>query len=184
MRWRLRRRWISAQFQSRLILHALVQECTVFPCDSFVIFRRIRIYTVSELYQCRSKKWVPTLGHETNMISLFLTGRGLKPLLSRSCSASRTLLLVVTSEFHSSGRVCFQALMAGSLAMPFRRSYVRRLQGELNPVQIKPCDDSTGQKWDIITAGKHNNSPGFALIVSSLVRFYFDCWTSPHPFPW
>lgn len=41
----------------------------------------------------------------------------------------------------------------------------------LTPVQIKPCDGSAGQKWDIITAGKHNDRPGFALIVSSLVRF-------------
>jgi len=39
----------------------------------------------------------------------------------------------------------------------------------LTPIQIKPCDGSEGQKWDFITAGKHNNKPGFALIVSSLV---------------
>jgi len=39
----------------------------------------------------------------------------------------------------------------------------------LTPVQIKPCDGSTGQKWDVITAGKHNDQPGFALIVSSQV---------------
>jgi len=37
------------------------------------------------------------------------------------------------------------------------------------PIQIEPCDGSEGQKWDFITAGKHNNKPGFALIVSSLV---------------
>ena len=41
----------------------------------------------------------------------------------------------------------------------------------LTPIQIKPCDGSEGQKWDFITAGKHNNKPGFALIVSSLVIF-------------
>jgi hypothetical protein len=40
----------------------------------------------------------------------------------------------------------------------------------LTPVQIKPCDGSAGQKWDVITAGKHNNQPGFALIVSSLTN--------------
>ena len=39
----------------------------------------------------------------------------------------------------------------------------------LTPVQIKPCDGSVGQKWDVITAGKHNNQPGFALIVSTEV---------------
>lgn len=40
----------------------------------------------------------------------------------------------------------------------------------LTPVQIKPCDGSAGQKWDLVTAGKHNNQPGFALIVSSLTN--------------
>jgi len=43
----------------------------------------------------------------------------------------------------------------------------------LTPVQIKPCDGSTGQKWDVITAGKHNDQPGFALIVSSQVTLKF-----------
>lgn len=40
----------------------------------------------------------------------------------------------------------------------------------LTPVQTKPCDGSAGQKWDVITAGKHNDRPGFALIVSSLTN--------------
>jgi len=39
----------------------------------------------------------------------------------------------------------------------------------LTPVQIKPCNGSDGQKWDVITVGKHNDQPGFALIVSSQV---------------
>lgn len=39
----------------------------------------------------------------------------------------------------------------------------------LTPVQIKPCDGSDGQRWDVITAGKHNNQPGFVLIVSTQV---------------
>ena len=39
----------------------------------------------------------------------------------------------------------------------------------LTPIQTKPCDASAGQKWDIITAGKHNDKSGFALIVSSQV---------------
>ena len=43
-------------------------------------------------------------------------------------------------------------------------------RANLTPVQIKDCDGSPAQKWDVITAGKHNNQPGFALIVSSLVR--------------
>jgi len=46
----------------------------------------------------------------------------------------------------------------------------------LTPVQIKPCesDGSTGQKWDVITAGKHNDQPGFALIVSGQVTLKFQ----------
>lgn len=39
----------------------------------------------------------------------------------------------------------------------------------LTPIQIKPCNESAGQKWDIITAGKHNDKPGFSLIVNSQV---------------
>lgn len=41
----------------------------------------------------------------------------------------------------------------------------------LTPVQLLPCDGTQGQQWDVITAGKHNNVPGTALIVSTLVRF-------------
>ena len=39
----------------------------------------------------------------------------------------------------------------------------------LIPVQTKACDGSAGQQWDIITAGTHNNQPGFANIVSTQV---------------
>jgi hypothetical protein len=50
----------------------------------------------------------------------------------------------------------------------------------LTPVQIKPCDGGAGQRWDIIMAGKHNDKPGFALIVSSLVRSSFTSKTEDH----
>lgn len=39
----------------------------------------------------------------------------------------------------------------------------------LTPVQTAACNGSTSQQWDIITAGVHNNVPGAALIVSTLV---------------
>jgi hypothetical protein len=39
----------------------------------------------------------------------------------------------------------------------------------LIPVELKPCDGSEGQNFDVITQGKHNNVAGFALVVSSLV---------------
>jgi hypothetical protein len=51
--------------------------------------------------------------------------------------------------------------------------FVDELSGDfranLNPIQVAKCDGSTGQLWDIITAGKHNNVPGTMLIVNTLV---------------
>ena len=40
----------------------------------------------------------------------------------------------------------------------------------LTPVQTAKCDGTAAQQWDVITAGKHNNVAGAALIVSTLVR--------------
>ncbi|KAJ6597248.1 hypothetical protein DFH09DRAFT_114974 [Mycena vulgaris] len=40
----------------------------------------------------------------------------------------------------------------------------------LVPVLLADCDGSAGQQFDIITAGKHNDQPGNALIVSSLIQ--------------
>lgn len=40
----------------------------------------------------------------------------------------------------------------------------------LIPVQIKTCDGSANQQFDVITSGVHNNVPGAALIVSSLTN--------------
>lgn len=40
----------------------------------------------------------------------------------------------------------------------------------LIPIQTAACNGSTSQQWDVITSGKHNNQPGFALIVSSLTN--------------
>ncbi|KAG7092688.1 hypothetical protein E1B28_009021 [Marasmius oreades] len=37
----------------------------------------------------------------------------------------------------------------------------------LIPIQALPCSGNDNQKWDFITAGKHNNQPGNALIVNS-----------------
>jgi hypothetical protein len=45
-----------------------------------------------------------------------------------------------------------------------------------NYARSKPCDGSDNQKWDVITAGKHNNQPGNALIVSALVSSFLP-WT-------
>ncbi len=51
--------------------------------------------------------------------------------------------------------------------------FVNELSGDfranLNPIQVAACDGSTGQLWDVITAGKHDNQAGTMLIVNTLV---------------
>ncbi len=42
-------------------------------------------------------------------------------------------------------------------------------RANLTPVQVAACNGTAGQKWDVITAGKHNNLPGTMLVVSTLV---------------
>lgn len=63
------------------------------------------------------------------------------------------------SAFKTSGGLCFHV---DPLSGDFREN--------LTPVQLLPCNGTANQQWDVITAGKHNNVPGTALIVSSLVR--------------
>ena len=40
----------------------------------------------------------------------------------------------------------------------------------LIPVQLKACDGSSNEMFDIITKGKHNDEPGSMLVVSVAVR--------------
>jgi hypothetical protein len=54
-------------------------------------------------------------------------------------------------------------------------------RNNLTPVQVVACDGSTGQQWDVITAGKHNNVAGQALIVSSLTQACLKY--APFPLP-
>jgi hypothetical protein len=42
-------------------------------------------------------------------------------------------------------------------------------RANLTPIQVKACDGSTGQQWDVITAGKHNDKAGTMIIVNTLV---------------
>jgi len=42
----------------------------------------------------------------------------------------------------------------------------------LIPISMKDCDGSLNEKFDFITAGKHNNAKGATLIVSSLVSLH------------
>lgn len=55
-----------------------------------------------------------------------------------------------------------QCLFIDPLAGDFRQNLI--------PVQLKTCDGSANEKFDIITAGKHNNAANSMLVVSSLVR--------------
>lgn len=43
-------------------------------------------------------------------------------------------------------------------------------RANLTPVQVTNCNGSDGQKWDIITRGKHNNRQGAMLVVSTLTQ--------------
>ncbi|KAJ6257591.1 hypothetical protein Dda_7376 [Drechslerella dactyloides] len=58
--------------------------------------------------------------------------------------------------------------------------FIDELSGDfranLLPIQVKDCDGSDGEKFDVITAGKHNDQPGTMLIVSALTQgcFNFD----------
>lgn len=52
--------------------------------------------------------------------------------------------------------------------------FVDELSGDnranLTPLQVAQCKATTGQGWDVITAGTHNNVNGSALIVSALTN--------------
>ncbi|KIW31843.1 uncharacterized protein PV07_03436 [Cladophialophora immunda] len=56
--------------------------------------------------------------------------------------------------------------------------FVDELSGDfranLTPIQVAACNGSTGQQWDIITAGKHDDQPGTMLIVSTLTQACFN----------
>ncbi|RDW85159.1 hypothetical protein BP6252_02749 [Coleophoma cylindrospora] len=43
-------------------------------------------------------------------------------------------------------------------------------RANLTPIQVKDCDGSTGQAWDIITKGKHDDQAGTMLIVNTLTQ--------------
>ncbi|KAF7295440.1 hypothetical protein MIND_01083800 [Mycena indigotica] len=43
-------------------------------------------------------------------------------------------------------------------------------RSNLTPVTLVECNGSPNQKWDVITEGKHTNTPGKAIVVSSLTN--------------
>ncbi|KAH8835126.1 hypothetical protein DL96DRAFT_1675277 [Flagelloscypha sp. PMI_526] len=43
-------------------------------------------------------------------------------------------------------------------------------RNNLVPITIADCDGSDGQKWDLITSGKHDNVDGAALIVNTAIQ--------------
>ncbi|KAI1338230.1 hypothetical protein F5Y15DRAFT_135795 [Xylariaceae sp. FL0016] len=56
--------------------------------------------------------------------------------------------------------------------------YVDKLSGDfranLTPVQVAECSSTSGQGWDIITSGKHNNVADSILVVSTLTNACFN----------
>ncbi|KIM98228.1 hypothetical protein OIDMADRAFT_167064 [Oidiodendron maius Zn] len=56
------------------------------------------------------------------------------------------------------GKCLFVSLLSGDF------------RANLNPIEVGECDGSTGQAWDIITAGKHNNVANSMLIVNTLTQ--------------
>ncbi|KAI0738161.1 hypothetical protein C8Q80DRAFT_1124835 [Daedaleopsis nitida] len=44
----------------------------------------------------------------------------------------------------------------------------------LAPIEVAACDGSTGQQFDVITKGVHNDQPDSALVVSSLTQACFN----------
>ncbi|OLN85456.1 hypothetical protein CCHL11_08089 [Colletotrichum chlorophyti] len=56
--------------------------------------------------------------------------------------------------------------------------FVDKLSGDfranLTPIQVAGCGAKDGQGWDVITAGKHNDQPNSALIVSTLTQACFN----------
>ncbi|KAH8670212.1 hypothetical protein BGZ60DRAFT_527696 [Tricladium varicosporioides] len=55
-----------------------------------------------------------------------------------------------------------QCLVVDELSGDFRAN--------LTPIKVATCDGSTGQKWDIITKGKHNDQAGQMLVVNTLTQ--------------
>jgi len=43
-------------------------------------------------------------------------------------------------------------------------------RANLTPIQVAACNGSTGQLWDIITAGKHDDQAGTILVVNTLTQ--------------
>ncbi|ESZ90046.1 hypothetical protein SBOR_9575 [Sclerotinia borealis F-4128] len=52
--------------------------------------------------------------------------------------------------------------------------FVDELSGDfranLTPIQVAACDGSTGQLWDVLTSGEHNNVSGSMLVVNTLTQ--------------
>ena len=69
-----------------------------------------------------------------------------------------TFFILINPLLQTSGGKC---LSVNKLSGDFRAN--------LTPVQVTSCNSTAGQKWDIITSGKHNNQNGAMLVVSTLV---------------
>jgi hypothetical protein len=70
-------------------------------------------------------------------------------------------LLYETSHAYQRQTSSGQCLAVDELSGDFRAN--------LTPIKVAACDGSTGQQWDIITKGKHNNVAESMLVVNTLV---------------
>lgn len=104
-----------------------------------------------------------------------------RPLAHRAASAPLALRTVTsldqaaTAEAQQRDNTATRAFTAQEIKSSDGKCFfVDPLSGDfrenLTPVQLVNCDGSDGQKWDVITSGKHNNVAGTALIVSSLTN--------------
>ncbi|KAF9265593.1 hypothetical protein L218DRAFT_971975 [Marasmius fiardii PR-910] len=86
-----------------------------------------------------------------------------------------TIDKAATAQAQQRDDTATRAITASEIKTPDGRCLSVDPQGgdfreNLIPIQAVTCNGSDNQKWDVITAGKHNNQPGNALIVSTLVN--------------
>ncbi|RFU35045.1 hypothetical protein B7463_g1308, partial [Scytalidium lignicola] len=96
----------------------------------------------------------PFLLEERNVTSL--DQQAFEEAQQRDDTATRAFSSVPIKT--SNGQCLFVDLLSGDF------------RANLNPIQVGNCDGSTGQAWDVITAGKHNNVAGAMLVVNTLTQ--------------
>ncbi|KAJ9500215.1 hypothetical protein H2202_004010 [Exophiala xenobiotica] len=102
-----------------------------------------------------------TVSTSGSIISVSRAGRVLNPSAAaeanpRDDTATRAFSSVAIKSADG------QCLFIDPTAGDFRENLI--------PIVLQPCDGSTNQQWDVITAGVHDDQANSALIVSSLTQ--------------